>query len=75
MITVPPGVQAALAGYTDAQLKSAVSDALDQVAYGLWEARRRGFSITVCQLEEPAGTLNDDQAAEVIIKAAKVVTL
>lgn len=75
MLTVPPAAQATLAAYSDAQLKTALTTALRDVAYGLWEAERRGYVVNSLVRESRTGPLNQADALEVLAKVSKVVQL
>jgi len=74
MLTVPPAAQTTLAAYTDAELRTALQTALRECAYGLWEAQRRGFQLSV-RWDNPGGTLNTNQARELLVTATKTVEL
>ena len=73
-IPVPPAVQTTLAAMTDLELRTQVNERRRDLAYGLWEAKRRGYSILV-MYESPNAALNDDQAREIQVNASKQVQL
>jgi hypothetical protein len=74
MIVVPQAAQDILAAMTDQELRAQINEKRRDLAYGLWEANRRGYSILVVY-ENPNAALNDNEAREIQISAGKQVQL
>lgn len=74
MIVVPQAAQDILAAMTDQELRAQINEKRRDLAYGLWEAKRRGYSILVVY-ESPNAALNDNEAREIQISAGKQVQL